>query len=1146
MAETVSFYIKISDNGTFKKVEVDADSLRDAVRHVKEEADRLNHGVVNWAQLGESLSQLENGMSQLSGMVNDLSGAYAVQETAEQKLATNMRNTMGARGEDIQSIKDLCSAQQELGVIGDEVQLSGAQELATYLEKKSSLEKLIPVMNDMLAQQYGLEASQESAAQIATMLGKVMDGQVGALSRYGYKFDEAQEQILKFGTEEQRAAVLAEVVESAVGGMNAALAKTDSGQQKQLANRLGDIKEQLGGMVQSIAPLVTIASQLVIVAANAGKCVTTVKALAAAMHLAALKSTLLAAHARVQATAQTLLSGALKGSTVSTWALNAAVTALYATLTMGLSLIISGIVALFTSMGDEAEDAAEGVDILKESTDAMTNAVSNTKAEIDMEIVSLRNLINSHGNAAKKVEELNRKYGEALGYHRSAAEWYNTLVTKSKAYCMQLGYEAQAKTLASQIAAKEMEREALANQQFWGNQQYWDSKGKIHYNWEQMNGGKAAFDALAGKIALVDSQLVQLRNQYDTCTDRMTRARQEIEQQLATAALAGKDIEINSMTYDELNRAIEENNSSLQALAPSETAEIERLKGINQQLAERKKVLGQLLGLEKKEGKSRVNNATDGTGGIGTGGTGNKAVADPKTYTELGDAISAYEKRLKDTHPSEEETIRLLNAEIAKYKEKQTQIEKLWHESGRPAELNTLEAISAELQYQQKLRVRATAEDVKGIDREIARLNELKRAFEESSHEAMQPEQIQTYEQLENEISFYEGRLRHATEAERIAIRKRINALNEMREKWNETLDDLEVPEDITRLNSIEKLDKAISYYSARQKKASADEIESIQRTIDQLDAKRSALQRLTEIPSMQRELADLSGLSGKKLTLELELTGVEGIKGKIRSLRKMLGDLSVALPTQHAGREFKEIQQMIAAWEEYERRLKKSQASLREAWGGMKGVASGVESITEAINGEGNAWDRVAGVIDGALSIYDGLKSVIAIVEMLTAVSTAHAAAKTVEASAETAETATMTAGSAAAVTASAATAAVLGVETTAWSALSAAKTFAAHAYIPFVGTAIASGYVAAQQAVILAAAIPKFADGALAYGPTLGIFGEYAGAKSNPEVVAPLDKLKGLIGETGSMKGKVEFRIKGRYLRGVLQNENNHIRRS
>ena len=44
--------------------------------------------------------------------------------------------------------------------------------------------------------------------------------------------------------------------------------------------------------------------------------------------------------------------------------------------------------------------------------------------------------------------------------------------------------------------------------------------------------------------------------------------------------------------------------------------------------------------------------------------------------------------------------------------------------------------------------------------------------------------------------------------------------------------------------------------------------------------------------------------------------------------------------------------------------------------------------------------------------------------------------------------------------------------------------------------------------------ASVPKFKDGAVVDAPTLGIFGEYPGAKSNPEVVAPLDKLKNIIG--------------------------------
>ncbi len=60
------------------------------------------------------------------------------------------------------------------------------------------------------------------------MMGKVIEGQTGALSRYGYSFTEAQEQILKFGTEEQMAATLAEVIGQAVGGVNKALAGSPS------------------------------------------------------------------------------------------------------------------------------------------------------------------------------------------------------------------------------------------------------------------------------------------------------------------------------------------------------------------------------------------------------------------------------------------------------------------------------------------------------------------------------------------------------------------------------------------------------------------------------------------------------------------------------------------------------------------------------------------------------------------------------------------------------------------------------------------------------------------------------------------------------------------------------------------------------
>ena len=205
---------------------VNAKDLAKVFKQSAEEAEKLQSKAIKFAALATGIDSVNATLSNLQGVFKELTGLYSNQIEAETKLATNMRNSMDAREEDIKSIKDLCSAQQKLGVIGDEVQLAGAQEMATYLGEKESLEQLIPVMNDMIAQQYGLNATQDSAVNIATMLGKVMDGQVGALSRYGYSFDEVQEKILKYGTEAERAAVLTEVVESAVGGMNEALAQT--------------------------------------------------------------------------------------------------------------------------------------------------------------------------------------------------------------------------------------------------------------------------------------------------------------------------------------------------------------------------------------------------------------------------------------------------------------------------------------------------------------------------------------------------------------------------------------------------------------------------------------------------------------------------------------------------------------------------------------------------------------------------------------------------------------------------------------------------------------------------------------------------------------------------------------------------------
>jgi hypothetical protein len=78
----------------------------------------------------------------------------------------------------------------------------------------------------------------------------------------------------------------------------------------------------------------------------------------------------------------------------------------------------------------------------------------------------------------------------------------------------------------------------------------------------------------------------------------------------------------------------------------------------------------------------------------------------------------------------------------------------------------------------------------------------------------------------------------------------------------------------------------------------------------------------------------------------------------------------------------------------------------------------------------------------------------------------------------------------------------------------------------VPF---SIVVGALAATQAAAIAAApLPALAEGGLAFGPTAALVGDNPGANVDPEVIAPLSKLQGMMG-AGTQKIIVEGVIRG-----------------
>lgn len=324
-----------------------------------------------------------------------------------------------------------------------------------------------------------------------------------------------------------------------------------------------------------------------------------------------------------------------------------------------------------------------------------------------------------------------------------------------------------------------------------------------------------------------------------------------------------------------------------------------------------------------------------------------------------------------------------------------------------------------------------------------------------------------------------------------------------------------------------------------------------------------ASLERAAEINkelAQWEKLADAYRNAGKEAT-EVAETGDAVYNANASTLKEITDNIQILNEQlQNASiDDAAQINQEIAAWNKKAEAIRNAGMeakatfdTFREGWDGVKGLSGGIDTLTGALSGNGNAWQTVTGIVDGFLQIYDGVKTIVSIIDMLSMATTAHTATKTAEAAAVG-----VSAGAQAAevVSAEAAAAAQIPVvaankaATASYLELASAAYFAAHAYIPFAGFGIASGFVTAAASIVQgigATALTPFANGGIVSGPTVGLIGEYAGASRNPEVVAPLDRLRDLIGSDDDRTPRVvKFKIEGRTLVGIMEKELNFNKR-
>lgn len=1084
MGKTISVSFEITDKGSFRKVTANAEELGRAVRDVQDEAQNARREIIKWAETSQALDVMQNAISELQGVMTDLTSAYQVQLVAETQLQTIMRQRMGANDEMIQSVKDLCSAQQELGVIGDEVQLSGAQQMATFLKSKQSLDVLIPAMNNLIAQQNGLNATNQDAVSIGNMMGKAMQGQVEVLQRVGITFTDAQKQVLQFGTESERAAMLAQVITDNVGNMNAELAKTDAGKWKQTDNYLGDIKEQLGGMVQQFAPTITFLSQATIAASGIGKLATSFYSVGKALGIVKAAGIAWNATAIRMSALATTCSASMRGAAVSATTLRLAIQGLMISTGVGIAIVaLTEAISAFMAKSDaaklSAEDMADGIKSTGDAADDVKEAYDSS-------------LKSTYSDLMEKYEKLKAGW-KSLSTEQQKTAWIKQ--NQSAFHDLRLKIDDVAD--AENIFNKKTNAVVDAFKQ------------------------RAMAAAYAAKLtALYQKQIALLdkkqKTTKDIADDAKRGGRNAKEGDLIPEGWRNERYgKVGNDGIWRFSKVGAERYSGTNTTGNKQVGGIDKeLNSINRQIDDTQKQLSGRL----KSASNFITADTPQRSTISTNTTPSpKTDNTPKTHLE----------------------------------ELQSQLKKAQDELGNAT---TIEA---------KIKADAKVKDIQGEIDEATKGKVTIGAQVDSSYivqgsdadkRLSRNNAQQRIDRIKQDYDI--GIVTDKTDAQRDIddINKQLTemGLKPIEVHWETHTEELQ-----RQLQDAQReFDNATTIEAKLKASAKLADLQA------QIDTETKG--RLTIAADVEPSYIEQGSIADKRQSYSNAQTKASriqqdfeiGIIGKDEA-EKQIEDLNNQL--SKLGKSVKPIKLAPSSMVKTDG-FSKVMGDIKEGWGDIQGVGGGIQSITDALDGNKNAWQALSGVINGFISVAEGIQGIVQFVNMLTTATQAKSAATTADTAVTAANTAVTTTNTAAkageAITNVTASGAKLPFPANI--AAIAAGVAAVVAALAMISGAFADGGVvggnspsgdkllarvnsgemilnAAQQARLFA-----IADGTAAYGASAQIAANFAQGVALPSVSVQTDRLQGIMADGGGNQPKtVEWRLRGRDIVASIANE-------
>ena len=392
------------------KIVGDAGSAVEAFKKLQAEGEKAT------GALGIQAKQLEGIFKQVtiaaaagfaSGVALMTSSVQAaIQAQAEQtRLAQILRTTVDASDAQIESLNFQAQALERVGVVSAGTTSVVQSQLATFDLSVDTIRRLTPAVLDYVTAEKGATASTEEFKSMTNGLAQALQGNFASLTKSGFVLDANTKELIKSGTESQRAAALVEVLNSTYKGFNETLRDTPEGQMQALKNSVNDLQTSFGQLLlpalNAILPLFQALADLAQRHSTIfGALVITFTAVAGATLLYATYLKLLPLRIAAVATAQAILNFVMTANP------------------LGLLIVaIGGLVTAFVVLTGQMDKVIEATIYMVNSFNKLVNLFLPDMLEIPMLRVAkaTKAIADENHRSIPLAEQIGKKYLEIAG-----------------------------------------------------------------------------------------------------------------------------------------------------------------------------------------------------------------------------------------------------------------------------------------------------------------------------------------------------------------------------------------------------------------------------------------------------------------------------------------------------------------------------------------------------------------------------------------------------------------------------------------------------------------------------------------------------------------------------------------------------------